>query len=118
MGYEDYFKKCQEFTIPDLVCVFNCGFHEFSKQPEKDTWKPALPFLTKFTDVPLIFTSYTFTEAEKDFELIQKFSNNDIVVEACKIENPFRSHRPVRDFEFDNDCDVFYCNQFLSVVHQ
>merc|ERR1712018_168615 len=74
MPYESYCQNCPDFILPDMVCVFNCGFHEYSNEPEKETWKPALPFLTKFPGVPLLFTSYTLTEADKDLDLILKCS--------------------------------------------
>ena len=32
--------------------------------------------------------------------------------------NPYRSNRPIRDFEFDNNCDTFYSNQFMTVVRK
>ena len=39
------------------------------------------------------------------------------VLVRCQ-ENPMRSHRPVRDWERDEDRDVFYSNQFVSVVRR
>lgn len=119
MSYEDYCTKCPEYCVPNIVAAFNCGFHEFHQQPEKETWAKSLPFLTKHTGVPLIFTSYTYTEAGRDLELVQKASSSaqqPLKVEVAKMRNPFRSFRPVRDFEYDNDCDVFYSNQYFSVV--
>jgi hypothetical protein len=65
--------------------------------------------------VPLLFTSYTKTEANKDLGLIQKSCPNIQILKSAA-KNPFRSHRPIRDFEYDNDCDVFYSNNFFSVV--
>jgi len=118
MSYENYSTKCPDYVQPDIVCAFNCGFHEFANSPDKETWKPALPWLTRHTGVPLIFTSYTQTEALRDYELIRKSSEHDLMIDACQVRNPFRSYRPVRDFEFDNDCDVFYSNQYLSIVRQ
>ena len=118
MPYESYCQSCPDFILPDIVCVFNCGFHEYTTEPEKETWKPALPFLTKFPGVPLLFTSYTRTEADKDLDLILKCSEGNIIVDERKIENPFRSFRPFRDYEFSNNSDVFYSNQFLSVVRK
>ena len=118
MGYEEYCQKSPDYVIPDVVCAFNCGFHEFSNEPEKETWKPALPFLTRHPGVPLIITSYTLTEAERDLALILGSASHDLNTDACKIRNPFRSHRSHRDFEYDNDQDVFYSNQYLSVLRQ
>ena len=117
MSYKDYNDKCQDYVLPSMVCVFNCGFHEFSEAKEKDTWVDSLPALTGYEGVPLLFTSYTKTEAEKDLGLILK-SRQELQVDAQQVVNPFRSHRPIRDFEFDNDCDVFYANQYLSVVRR
>ena len=118
MSYENYSQKCPAYVKPDIVCAFNCGFHEFSNETEKETWKPAIPWLTRHVGVPLIFTSYTQTEAMRDYEIIQKSSEHDLKTDARQLHNPFRSYRPVRDFEFDNDCDVFYNNQYFSVVRQ
>ncbi len=44
--YQDY-SRSQHYRPPDLVAAFNCGFHEFRELPEKDTWKPALPYLVR-----------------------------------------------------------------------
>lgn len=115
-SYQDYAEKCPQYTVPDAVAVFNCGFHEYQNDPEKDTWKPALPLLTKHPGVPLIFTSYTLTEAQRDYELILKSANGELKTQVGKELNPFRSFRPIRDFEYDNDSDVFYYNQYFSVV--
>jgi hypothetical protein len=76
---------------------------------------PSLQFLVQHPGVPLVFTSYTKTEAIKDLDLIQKGSDNLETLVAAQ-RNPFRSHRPIRDFEYDNDCDVFYSNNFYSIV--
>jgi hypothetical protein len=62
-----------------------------------------------------VFTSYTKTEAGKDLDLIRKSCDAIRVLRSAQ-KNPFRSHRPIRDFEFDNDCDVFYSNNYFSVV--
>ena len=116
MSYEKY---CQhpEYVIPDMVCAFNCGFHEFSKEPSKDTWRSSLPMLTRHAGVPLIFTSYTLSEAQADYQLILENSSEELSTKTCKVLNPYRSYRSIRDFEFDHDCDVFYCNQYLSIVN-
>ena len=118
MSYKKYFNHCAEYVVPDIVCAFNCGFHEFANEPEKETWKPSLPFLTKHKGVPLIFTSYTWTESKRDYDLIRQESQHEIGTDECMLPNPFRSYRPVRDFEYENDRDVFYSNQYYSVVRQ
>ena len=116
MSYDKYCSH-PDYVLPDMVCAFNCGFHEFAKVDQaKDTWKPALPMLTRHVDVPLIFTSYNLTEAKEDYELILENSPSELMTKAGKVKNPYRSYRSIRDFEFDHDSDVFYCNQYLSVV--
>ena len=61
------------------------------------------------------FTSYNLSEAKADYKLIIE-NSNELSIKACQILNPYRSHRSIRDFEFDHDSDVFYANQYLSVV--
>ena len=121
LTYDKYVEEGQQqgyYTIPDVVCAFNCGFHEFANK-EQDTWGPSLQYLVQHVNVPLIFTSYTLTEAHKDLKV---FKDNvdaaNLSFDKTKVANPFRSHRPVRDFEFDNNCDVFYSNQYLTVVRR
>ena len=116
MSYEKYCESLQ-YIMPDMACAFNCGFHEYTKEPSKDTWKPALSYLTRHAGVPLIFTSYNLSEAQADYQLILENSNSELISQACKVVNPYRSYRSIRDFEFDHDNDVFYCNQYLSVVN-
>ena len=115
----------KEFCVPDIVCAFNCGFHEFAPGFSKgissgdDTWGASLTSLVRTPGVPLIFSSYTKTEALKDLECIKQAcadQNLEFLIAAQK--NPYRSSRPIRDFEFDNDCDTFYNNQFYSLVRQ
>lgn len=98
-----------------MVICFNCGFHEFESQPERDTWAESLPFLTQHVGVPVLFTSYNLTEAKRDFSSILK-SRSDLQVKAAKVKNPFQSWRPHRDFEMCQNKDIFYANQYFSVV--
>lgn len=136
--YHEY-ADSPDFSLPDMVCAFNCGFHEFAcsnseQQKEKDSWSESLPYLIRNSGVPLVFTSYTKTEASKDINAFkaaiqkhdQQFEGSDkLLVRTNQVNieietqlNPFRSHRPIRDFEFDNNCDTFYSNQFLTVVRK
>ena len=32
--YHEY-AESPDYTVPDVVCVFNCGFHEFISENEK-----------------------------------------------------------------------------------
>ena len=101
---------------------------------DKDTWADSVPYLIRNNDVPLLFTSYTKTEAAKDLHAfktaIQKHQqtfegSNKLIAKTNQIKielemqlNPFRSNRSIRDFEFDNNCDTFYSNQYLTVVRK
>ena len=90
--------------------------------------------------MPLVFTSYTRTEAAKDLKAFKTaiqsheqqldigeasggknklfVRTSQVKIEVEMAQNPFRSNRPIRDFEFDNNCDTFYSNQFLTVVRK
>ena len=99
----------------------------------------SLPYLIRNDNVPLVFTSYTKTEAAKDLNAFktaiqtheQTFAGeicggkNKLFVKTSQVKievemklNPFGSNRSIRDFEFDNNCDTFYSNQFLTVVRK
>jgi len=123
MTYHHYVQEGQEkgyYSMPDLVCAFNCGFHEFKDMPDRDEWAPSLKLLVEHPMVPLIFTSYTENEAALDLTSFKKqFSDGELAklkFEVTGAKNSFRSHRPVRDFACDNNMDVFYANQFVTVV--
>ena len=64
----------------------------------------------------LAFTSYTRTEARADLERFREHCQQDMEILVNCEENKMRSHRPIRDWEMDEENDVFYSNQFLSVV--
>ena len=102
--------------MPDLVLVQNCGFSEFSEGEEgwEEGWAGLRSVLLPAS--PLIFTSYTQSEAEADLARLLSVAQQEVeVVIRCQ-ENPMRSHRPIRNWECDHDRDVFYSNQYISVV--
>ena len=118
--YSDY-AKSGSYRPPDVVAAFNCGFHEYESEPAKETWSPSLPLLLRHTGVPLILTSYTETEAAKDLNLVRKAAKEvqgQLREDVSGQRNPFRSHRPIRDFECDGGNDVFYSNNYYSVVRR
>jgi len=118
MRYNEY-KKCADFREPDIVMVQNCGFSEFNNEKCEEGWDngwKGLEDLLLPQGTPLVFTSYTKGEAESDLERLHGCSSEDVEVLAKCEENKMRSHRPIRDWELDNDKDVFYSNQFVSVV--
>ena len=111
------------YTVPDVVCAFNCGFHEFQNDPEKEEWAPSLRLLVELPRVPLLFTSYTQNEAGMDLQSFKSQFTEDELAHKLKfyasgVKNPFRSHRPVRDFECDDNRDIFFANQYLTVVRR
>ena len=109
--YKDYCNS-KAFKKPDLIACFNCGFHEF--EGENNTWNKSLQFLVRDRNVPLIFTSYTSSEAIKDLNLIKNVKT-DLKILSKAEPNPFRSHRPFRDFE-GVDGDIFYSHNYYSIV--
>lgn len=112
MLYHEYVKaSC--FTSPDVIVAFNCGFHEFQDE-DKDTWPESLSVMVKNPDVPLIFTSYTQSEAKKDLVAVEKV--DEIEVSLPTSLNPYRSMRPTRDISREDDCDMYFENQFITCV--
>lgn len=118
-SYEKYFNS-SAYTKPDVVAALNCGFHEFEAEEAKDTWRSSLPLLFSEVGVPVVFTSYTLTEAKRDLERVKRVVAEDggreLSFDTSCQENPFRSFRPIRDYEFSENRDVFYNNQYYSVA--
>jgi len=117
MRYEEY-KKSDNFREPDIVMVQNCGFSEFNDENCEEGWEngwKGLQGLLLPHETPLVLTSYTKGEAQSDLNRLLKHSGDLDILVNCQ-ENEMRSHRPIRDWELDNDNDVFYSNQFVSVV--
>lgn len=103
---------------PDIVLVQNCGFSEYPATAGSTGWEEGWSGLGHLLHpgTLLIFTSYTKGEAETDLVRFQEHCEQEVEVLARCEENTMRSHRPIRDWELDCDKDVFYSNQFLSVV--
>ncbi|XP_037085848.1 putative protein MSS51 homolog, mitochondrial [Pollicipes pollicipes] len=102
------------WTRPDVVVCFNSGIHEFAER-EEDTWRESLPFLVRHDDVPLILTAYTRTELDRDLAQLER-AVPDLRTRLEPAKNPYGSTKPVRDMCREDDCDVFFLNQFLAVV--
>lgn len=101
------FVASNQYANPDLICAFNCGFHEYEGS-DSDTWSESLPLFIK--DSPLIITSFTEDEADKDLAKLIKINEN---LKIQKDENPFSSLRPYRDLE---NMGIYYNNKFLSTI--
>jgi len=110
------FKKQDDYEAPDLILVQNAGFSEYPDNEETIEWTEGwadLPNLVPQSGGLLVFTSYTGGEANKDVERVQKYCDVRVLVSE---ENPMRSLRPCRDWERDLNKDVFYSNQYYTVV--
>ena len=101
-----------------MVLIQNCGFHEYDVESKewKEGWAGLSDLLHSDSRAPVIFTSYTKGEAEADMSRFLEHCDNDVdILVKCQL-NTMRSHRPIRDWEMDDDKDVFYSNQYVSVV--
>lgn len=105
--YHD-FVKTDRYRKPDVICCFNCGFHEYEGS-DSDTWAETLPLLVD-KNPPLILTSFTEDEADRDLNKLKNINQN---LWIKKSENPYSSLRPYRDLE---NLGVYYNNKFLSLV--
>ena len=118
LTYSEY-RTGSSFSPPDLVIVQNCGFHEYqtSSQEWREGWGEGRGLESLLHPAALLaFTSYTRTEARADLERFREHCHQDMEVLVNCEENTMRSHRPIRDWEMDEERDVFYSNQFISVV--
>ncbi|XP_063979810.1 uncharacterized protein LOC135163867 [Diachasmimorpha longicaudata] len=105
--YHEFFEG-KDFLAPDIVIGYNIGVHECVEYDSKrDTWAPTIKILGGMM-CPLIVTSYTQEEAQKDYERILTGSGG--LVGVLKEKNPFGSLRHYRDFEND---EFYYQNQFI-----
>ena len=111
------FREREDFSAPDLVLVQNCGFHEFPLDSEDWTegWA-GLGSLLHRTGAPVIFTSYTKTEAQDDLRRFQEVCGQELEVLVHCEENTMRSHRPRRDMGLEEEIDVFYNNYYINIV--
>jgi len=116
--YGDYLATSPE--PPHIVLVQNCGFSEFEASPGSPGWTSGwsgLPSLLH-SSVPLVFTSYTLGEAEGDLARLLDTVDGEVEVLVSCQENVMRSQRPVRDWAREEGRDVFYSNQYVSVVRK
>lgn len=119
MKYEEFVQQNREKNeSPDLIVSLNCGFAEFENSAN-NPWRGAIAVMLKFKNIPVVFTSYTKTEAIADMKVLRQVAD----VENCDFKivcdgnlNLFRDHRPLRNFiGFKTDA-IYYYNGYLSVV--
>jgi len=113
-----HFKKQSEYTEPDVVLVQNAGFSEFQDTEDTVGWTSGwsdLACLAPGKESVMVFTSYTNNEAVEDLKRVHKYCNVKVLASE---ENPMRSLRPCRDWATDMDKDVFYANQYYTVLEK
>ncbi|XP_073988828.1 uncharacterized protein [Rhodnius prolixus] len=112
--YHEYITE-PGFTPPCVVMAYNCGFSEFAD--ELSTWNETIQCILSFKNVLFVTTSYNKKEAEND--ICRVVSNNvntsSLDTIKCAERNPFRSLRPIRDWE--NRSQTFYVNNFISILN-
>ena len=104
---------------PDIVLVQNCGYHEYdlASAEWREGWGAGRGLASLLhPGAVLAFTSYTKTEAEADLERFTSQCQQEVEILTSCEQNKMRSHRPIRDWEMDQENDVFYSNQLLTVV--
>jgi len=123
--YQTYSSTYQEMRkvnteVPDLVLVQNCGFSEYDDNSGAREWEDGWSGLGSLLhpNTIVIFTSYTKGEADADLARFLTHCEKEVEVLVRAEVNTMRSHRPIRDWEQDRDRDVFYSNQYISVVKQ
>ncbi|XP_068202474.1 putative protein MSS51 homolog, mitochondrial [Palaemon carinicauda] len=140
MYYHEYVTS-EHYCKPDVIIAYNCGFHAFLGM-SKDTWPRSIRIMTSDPTVPLIFTSYSKWESERDRRTVlgNKYASleSETILEKLNVDsiekklkhfqlqevvtlpphlNPFRGLRPIRDFSRDDDCDMFYNNHYITAVN-
>ncbi len=99
-----------------LTCIVCCLWKE---EDESEGWLEGwrhLDQLVPGVGALLAFTSYTKLEARQDLARFSKYAPPDCRLLQSAEVNPMGSRRPIRDWATDGDEDVFFANQYLSVV--
>lgn len=108
--YESY-ANSNSYMKPNFIIGYNAGIHEYEDfKSENYTWKQSLKIIAE-QNCPLILTSYTLTEAEKEQIRLNEILNNYIKCTYFE-QNPFSSLRPYRDFETEG---IYYQNQYIII---
>ncbi|XP_054011724.1 uncharacterized protein LOC128894191 [Hylaeus anthracinus] len=110
MLYENY-TTGNSYVKPNFIIGYNAGIHECENfKSEMDTWTYTLRMITK-QNCPLILTSYTLSEAEKEQIRLEAILDRDVKCTYFE-QNPYSSLRPYRDFESEG---VYYQNQYIII---
>ncbi|CAL4079502.1 unnamed protein product [Meganyctiphanes norvegica] len=109
--YKEHHMVYHEYTElypnnkPNAIIAYNCGFSSCK------SWVTSFNSMIHDSSIPLIFTSFTKSEAESDLKHIQK-ANVEVVLDICK--NPFSGQRPFRHTPREEG--LFYINNYIGVV--
>ena len=108
-GYEP------QILRPDLVLALNCGFIFYKG------WEPSLPAMTKYPDVPLIFTEYYEEDCQLDLQKLDSVVDDELEIVVKPSANPFCSLLPARiptgfAFRKFKRRNVVMSNDFICVV--
>ena len=112
MTYHE-FTESLRYSKPDTIISFNPQFFK-TQDSDTNSWIPTLEVILDSPEIPLIFTSYTSDEANKDLEFIKDICNNFKTLYTTE-KNPFCSLRPMRNSSKLGD-PLFYSNQYLTCV--
>ena len=113
------FRELEDFSAPDLVLEQNCGFSEFKTKSAWwwCGWEYGLSSLLHQSGAPVIFTSYTKSEAQRDLRRFQKFCGHQVEVLLQSEENRIRIYRPTRiGGGMEEEIDVCFANNYINIV--
>ncbi|XP_066598050.1 putative protein MSS51 homolog, mitochondrial [Prorops nasuta] len=107
------FTRSEEFSKPDIVCLFNPGLYRETAFNGSDTWPDTIREFCKF-GVPVVITAYTSYEIPRDIERVRSICDMYVVCEPRK--NPFASLKPDRNFVSEDSAPIIYKNYFMAVL--
>lgn len=108
-----YHNLSDEIAYPSMIVSFNCGFTEFALS-DRDTWPESINCMMTFTDIPIVFTSYTYAEAIMDLGAVRNLQVDMKIVQKC-LKNPFRDYRPLLNWEIGVE-EIFYSNGYITTI--
>ena len=117
MPYQQ-FRQREDFSTPDLVLVQNCGFTQFKTSSFGWIlgWEEGLKSLLHRSGAPVIFTSLSKADAQRDLKRFQEFCGQKVEVLVQAEENKMRSYRPNRGIGFEDEMDLSYFNYYINIV--
>lgn len=108
-----YHKLDDEIAYPNMIISFNCGFTEFAMS-DRDTWPESILCMLSCTEIPIVFTSYTYAEAVMDLGAVKNLEV-DVKIVQKSLRNPFRDYRPLLNWEIGVE-EIYYSNGYISII--